>query len=720
MSKIQGKGVKNSTEIVAGGGTIADLPTDDQIYISANTINKTLKNAIIDGDLGGMGVNTLAIFKGDEGVASWSTGDNATFLGGGTISGTFVQNSSSPLNGNYDFRYTQAAGSLNDYFASPVKTVPPKFRGNTIFLTSNYKYDGGNSDILVIIYDVTNAQIISSTTDYISLNSTIASTFISSVVIPSNCTQIRIGFHVKTLNSGKIFQFDDVVLSTDVFAGISTTNFDMVRLDGGNGFGSTNTLIRRYTNVRQNTGKGILNYADSSTLGSSFTALKKCRVFVTVTDQGTSQTVFGISKNSTQLTTNIASITASDRMTLNSIDPTTASIDYNSLAWSGDLEAGDVIRVHVGVAGSISSASALAGVSVLAIAETEAVLVPTQQFSTDTASLVYAGSGTYTLATLANAPIGTFLTFTRSASTNTRTQTNAAPTQTVSDMNANGIRVFTRAFGAADSSNSPACFAIQFGKGLKGIAATGYESTSKVNAVQLDKQIQNSNVSEYGLDVVYDEVRGILFLDAGRCSTAAITDRAFLSPQDTGTNNAPTSAYIVVNAGKTPSLVAINQPTTGDVRQIKYVETSATTAISATIPADNTIPQITEGTQVLSLTVTPKKIGNTLLVEAFINAYEDSNSGDALIMALFQDSTANAIAAMSTASGGLASGFQGGEIGVKKSVTVSSLSSTTFTVRVGMNAGTSVTLNRGQLSGGSTFTLGGTYTSWIKVTEIQA
>ena len=53
MSKIQGKGVKNSTEIVASGATIADLITDDQIYASGNSINKTLKQAIIDGDIGG-------------------------------------------------------------------------------------------------------------------------------------------------------------------------------------------------------------------------------------------------------------------------------------------------------------------------------------------------------------------------------------------------------------------------------------------------------------------------------------------------------------------------------------------------------------------------------------------------------------------------------------------------------------------------------------------
>lgn len=53
MAKIQGADIKNSTEIVAAGATIASLPTDDQIYVSGKSINKTLKQSIIDGNIGG-------------------------------------------------------------------------------------------------------------------------------------------------------------------------------------------------------------------------------------------------------------------------------------------------------------------------------------------------------------------------------------------------------------------------------------------------------------------------------------------------------------------------------------------------------------------------------------------------------------------------------------------------------------------------------------------
>ena len=57
MSKIQRQGVKTDTQIVAGGGLISDLINDNQIYVSANSLNKTLKNAIIDGDIGGGSVS---------------------------------------------------------------------------------------------------------------------------------------------------------------------------------------------------------------------------------------------------------------------------------------------------------------------------------------------------------------------------------------------------------------------------------------------------------------------------------------------------------------------------------------------------------------------------------------------------------------------------------------------------------------------------------------
>lgn len=51
--KIQNEDIKSSADLAAAGGTDAQLPNDDKVYITANGLNKTLKQAIIDNNLGG-------------------------------------------------------------------------------------------------------------------------------------------------------------------------------------------------------------------------------------------------------------------------------------------------------------------------------------------------------------------------------------------------------------------------------------------------------------------------------------------------------------------------------------------------------------------------------------------------------------------------------------------------------------------------------------------
>jgi hypothetical protein len=53
--KIQGADVKTEAELISAGATASSLIRDTQIYISANSINKTLDDAIIDGDVSGGG-----------------------------------------------------------------------------------------------------------------------------------------------------------------------------------------------------------------------------------------------------------------------------------------------------------------------------------------------------------------------------------------------------------------------------------------------------------------------------------------------------------------------------------------------------------------------------------------------------------------------------------------------------------------------------------------
>ena len=127
----------------------------------------------------------------------------------------------------------------------------------------------------------------------------------------------------------------------------------MVRLSGGNGHGSTNTKIRRFTTTVQNVGSDI-TYADSATLGATFTINRAGVYTISYFDRSSAAAaIAGISKNSTQLTTSIDSITDADRLV--SFNPQTTSA-MSSCSVTVILAANDVIRAHT--VGTLNSAAA--------------------------------------------------------------------------------------------------------------------------------------------------------------------------------------------------------------------------------------------------------------------------------------------------------------------------------------------------------------------------
>jgi hypothetical protein len=223
-----------------------------------------------------------------------------------------------------------------------------------------------------------------------------------------------------------------------------------------------------------------------------------------------------------------------------------------SCSYAGIVSAGSTFYVSNSSGAGSSSRQVI---SVLATASADTILTAPETFSTDTASLQYASSSTYTLSTLANAPVGTFITFTYAASTNTRTQTTTAPTQTTADMNANGMLIYTRAYNAASTAAQPAVIAIQIGKGLKGKSLDLYKSAGKATAGSLDLADRGSFTSIVGLSMTsYNETTGVLQLDAGYSFSGNDTTRS-LSFSDLTYQS---SGYLVVNASKNPALTGMN------------------------------------------------------------------------------------------------------------------------------------------------------------------
>lgn len=124
------------------------------------------------------------------------------------------------------------------------------------------------------------------------------------------------------------------------------TTFSSVRVATANGAGSTNTKIRRFSATPISTTGSDITYADSATLGASFTINADGVYAITYTDNfSVPNDGFGISLNSNQLTTSIFSINIAARLVTswqdNNNNPISCSVTLK-------LSAGDVIRPHLG------------------------------------------------------------------------------------------------------------------------------------------------------------------------------------------------------------------------------------------------------------------------------------------------------------------------------------------------------------------------------------
>lgn len=133
--------------------------------------------------------------------------------------------------------------------------------------------------------------------------------------------------------------------------------------------------------------------------------------------------------------------------------------------------------------------------------------------------------------------------------------------------------------------------------------------------------------------------------------------------------------------------------------------------VNQQIPIDDTIPQITEGFEVMSMSMTPKMANSTLHIMAiFQGTYNVGHSS--LPIAIFRDSGPNAIGAANFGAGAAtAQTFP-----VIAIVSSGSTATTTIRVRAGTTDTNEITFNGGITTGVRYF--GGVANSSITVTEI--
>lgn len=205
----------------------------------------------------------------------------------------------------------------------------------------------------------------------------------------------------------------------------------------------------------------------------------------------------------------------------------------------------------------------------------------------------------------------------------------------------------------------------------------------------------SSSQVDSNFDTIYNEFNGSIAaanLATDSVTTAKIADSNVTTAKlaDGSITNAKVATGVAVQVGSTVS--------------------TAVATTTTLIPVDDTIPQITEGAEFMTLSYTPKAATNLLVIQVVMMG--SSSVANGIIVALFQDATANALAAaytyQATSTGNVA-------VPLTHTMTAGTTSAITFRVRGGsQNAGT-FTFNG--FSGGRIF--GGITKSSIVITEYK-
>ena len=209
-----------------------------------------------------------------------------------------------------------------------------------------------------------------------------------------------------------------------------------------------------------------------------------------------------------------------------------------------------------------------------------------------------------------------------------------------------------------------------------------------------------------GILILTHNATSLILPAAANITTAAADSAIFLS---LGSGNWRCENYYRKDGTALTAFTASTAPA-GTTIQVVNTITGAVATGTTLMINDDTIPQITEGDQYMTLAITPNNSSNKLKIDVVVN-YEDSDGGFC-VTGLFQDATANALASV----------MDNRVVGYCQPtafthyMAAGTTSSTTFRVRIGPVTGGTITFN----GIGAGRKMGGIMASSITITEIKA
>jgi hypothetical protein len=317
-----------ATSLTLASGTGSRFPTlgvDEYFYMTlenASLVREIVKVTARAGDL-------LTIVRAQDNTTAqtWNAGDVASLrFNAAAISdsvtnkvsytvpvgsailpkGTTAERDGSPATGY--LRYNETTGQFEGYGVAGWGSIGGGAVANGTLLetghtiSSNYTLSTGTSAVNVGGVSVATGQALTVPT-----GEAVVSISTAGIPAANNVTPITTGNQI--IYGDKTFA-GRLVMTGGVSWNASATP-SMVRVNTANGYGSTNTVIRRFTNVVTNQGTDI-TYADSATLGATFTINVAGVYGITFCDSFATAAWGGASLNSIQLTTSIATITSAD------------------------------------------------------------------------------------------------------------------------------------------------------------------------------------------------------------------------------------------------------------------------------------------------------------------------------------------------------------------------------------------------------------------------
>lgn len=193
--------------------------------------------------------------------------------------------------------------------------------------------------------------------------------------------------------------------------------------------------------------------------------------------------------------------------------------------------------------------------------------------------------------------------------------------------------------------------------------------------------------------------------------TEALTNKTLASPVIAGGSvDANTTGVTAAQRSNNTSIATNAYVDRVAVQQVVTTQTGSYSINAGLIPLDNTIPQNTEGTELMTVSITPKSATSILEITVHVVGASETSS-DFATVALFRDSAANALACCPAFVTGFPATFS-----LRFQVVSGSTSATTFKVRAGCNS------YRFHFNGANGYgaVLGGTCASSITVKEIGA